>query len=408
MSRSYQISKEVRSIGEAVSIYFNQLVYDKKRRGQDIVTLSLGEAFFKIPAFDFGAIPWEKGYHYSDSRGIPELREKLAQLYKTQYSATVDPAGQIMITAGSKAAIFMAMRAVLEPGDKVLMHEPAWLSYETQAMLIDAVPGFIPHDVPVKDFARHFDDRTRLLVINNPNNPAGRIYSHEEMRQLYEACREHGIWLMVDEAYGDFCDADKFGSMTSIVPGLEGVIVVNSLSKNMGMSGWRIGYAISSPDFIDQLLKLNQHLITCAPTLLQYYLAHYFDDILSLTLPQAQAALTKRRRVAEEIRKVGLDCLNGDSTFYFFVSIGSFPGTSFDLAVHLLLEKGIAVVPGSAYGKGTDRFIRVSIGTESEERIAGALREIKAAIRQPVDRQRLIRQLQDSGLREMSEMVSVA
>jgi aspartate aminotransferase/aminotransferase len=174
------------------------------------------------------------------------------------------------------------------------------------------------------------------------------------------------------------------------------------------MSGWRIGYALSNAAFINQLLKLNQHLVTCAPTVLQYYLAHYFDDILNLTLPQAQAALAKRRRVAVEMQRAGLDCLAGDSTFYFFVSIGDFPGTSFDLAVHLLLEKGIAVVPGSAYGKGTDRFIRVSIGTESEERIAAALREIKAAINQPVDRQRLIRRLQDSGLREMSEMVSVA
>lgn len=377
------ISRVAKSIPQALSIYINQIVYDLKRQGVDVCTLSLGEAFFDIPLFDFKKLDVNKCYHYSDSLGIPELRSKIAAFYRKHYGAPVDEKSEILITAGSKIAIFMAMQATVEPGEEVLIHEPAWLSYQEQVRLVGATQKFIPYDCPVSGFDAYMSSSTRMLIINNPNNPAGRIYSREELHQLYEMTRARGIYLLVDEAYSDFVIDDPFVSMAEVVPDKDGIIIVNSLSKNMGISGWRIGYVITSPALIEQLLKLNQHLVTCAPSILLYYLARYFDNITALTLPQVRQVVEKRKRIAAVMDELGLKRLGGESTFYFFVSVEDFPGSSLDLALHLLLTEGIAVVPGSAYGASTERFVRVSIGTESEERIAEALQSLRDAIRMP-------------------------
>jgi aspartate aminotransferase/aminotransferase len=172
----------------------------------------------------------------------------------------------------------------------------------------------------------------------------------------------------------------SFVSIGAISPGKEHAIIVNSLSKNMGISGWRIGYVIGHPEFIQVLLKINQHLITCAPTLLLLYCDRYFDDILAHTLPQARAVVEKRARVAKQLEALGLEALPGGATFYFFVSLGDYPGTSLDCATELLQTHGVSVVPGFAYGKSMDRFVRVGIGTESEERIRIGLERIKQVI----------------------------
>lgn len=390
-----RLSAAVERIPEALSIQFNQLAYDLKRAGEDIVVLSLGEAFFDIPLFDFHKLDLNKAYHYSDSRGIPELRVKLAEYYRRYYGAGVDPDREILVSAGSKPIIYMALLCSLDPGDELLIHEPAWLSYMEHARLLGATPCFIPYDSPVEKFEDYFTPRTRVLVINNPNNPAGRLYSREDLERIHAACRSRGIYLLVDEAYSDFVLDEGFVSMAEVAPDKDGVIIVNSLSKNMGMSGWRIGYLISSPAFVDAVLKTNQHIITCAPTILLYYCAHYFDQIIEITLPQVREVVRKRTRVAEMMDQLGLERLGGGTTFYFFVDIGAFPGSSEEFAMKLLFERSIAVVPGSAYGASTDRFIRVSIGSESEERIWEALQVIQAQTRiQDFDREALRRKVE--------------
>ena len=211
----------------------------------------------------------------------------------------MDPDRELLISAGSKPIIYMALLCSLNPGDELLTHEPAWLSYQEHARLLGAKPRFIPYDSPVEKFEDYFSDATRVFVLNNPNNPAGRLYRRDELERVYGACRSRGIYLMVDEAYSDFVLDDGFVSMAEVAPDKDGVIIVNSLSKNMGMSGWRIGYLISNPSFVDAVLKTNQHIITCAPTILLQYCAYYFERIIGVTLPQVREVVRKRARVAE-------------------------------------------------------------------------------------------------------------
>lgn len=375
-----QISDQVKNIPEALSVYMNNIVYKLKRDGMAIVTLSLGEAFFDVPFFGFDGLDITKGYHYSESLGIPELRDKIAKYYYSQYNAAVDSESEILISAGSKPLVYMALQSILNPGDEVLIHEPAWLSYPEQIKLANGIPRFIPYDCQVKDFTKYLSKKTRILILNNPNNPAGRVYSDEDLLMLYKEFRPRGIYIIVDEAYSDFLAHEEFCSIVNVVPDKDGIIVVNSLSKNLGMSGWRVGYVISTPEIIYNILKLNQHLITCASTILLMYLAKYFDSILEHTLPQAKAVTTKRNEIESYVRSIGLETLGGSSTFYMFVNIGGYNFSSLDLSLYLLFKYHIAVVPGSAYGKSTERFIRIGVGVETNEVIMRAIDRIKDVI----------------------------
>ncbi|MBE6070253.1 MAG: pyridoxal phosphate-dependent aminotransferase [Clostridium lundense] len=375
-----QISEKAKSIPEALSVYMNNIVYEMKRRGKKVKVLSLGEAFFDIPFFPFGEEEFEKGCHYSESRGLPELRKSISNYYWRTYHASVDDKDEILISAGSKALIFMAFQAVLNCGDEVLIHEPAWLSYTEEVKLADGVPRFIPYDCPVEGFERYFSEKTKMVVICNPNNPVGRIYRKEELEKIYSICRPRGIYVLVDEAYSDFAAGDGFTSMINIVPDKDGVIVVNSLSKNLGISGWRIGYVISTSELIYHILKLNQHLITCPPTLLSLYLAQHYECMVSTCVPQAKMVARKRQLVTEYMQSIGLRPLEGAATFYIFMDIGAYKRSSLDLSLYLLTKHGISVVPGVAYGESTDRFIRLSVGTEKMEDIKECLKTLNKVI----------------------------
>ncbi len=367
-------------IAQALSIRYNNLVYEMKSRGEDVTVLSLGEAFFDIPLFSFADLPMPDSYHYSHSRGNPELRRRLAAYYGEEYGVPVDPASEIVVTAGSKIAIHMSLMAILNPGDEVLVLEPAWVSYTEQVKLCHGVPVMVPFDCPIFDLARFVTPRTRAIIVNNPNNPSGKVFTQPELEYLHALADRENLFLLSDEAYSEFVLDDSFISCGALDPEKKHTIVCNSMSKNYGMSGWRIGYVIGRPGLMDEVLKINQHLITCPPAILEHYLVKHFDEILEITRPQIDDVVRRRRELAVFMDELGMAYLPGDSTFYFFVSIARSGLTSEEFCTRLLTERRVSTVPGIGYGKSCDRFIRVSVGTESMERTKRGILTVKQLI----------------------------
>jgi aspartate aminotransferase/aminotransferase len=367
----------VDGIADAMSIRFNTRVYELKRQGIPVTVLSLGEAFFELPPLRVEDFKVPAGYHYSHSRGLLELRRVLCDYY-AGFGADLDPEGQVLVTPGSKAAIQFALQSILDPGTEALMLQPCWVSYPEQVRLCHAVPVMAPPGTPVAELERWVTERTRVIILCNPDNPTGRMFTEAELRTVVDLARRRDIYVLVDEAYSDFTDPGAFVSAASLDPGLENVIVVNSTSKNLGMSGWRIGYAMSNPGLIDRMLRVVQHVTTCAATVLLWYLAIHFETLAKVARPQIATVVAKRNRLADHCTRIGLKTMPGRSTFYLFVSTSPSALGSVEFAERLLEEERICAVPGIGYGPDCDEWLRVSVGTESEEAVQAALERIKA------------------------------
>jgi aminotransferase len=390
-------ARYVENVAEAMSIKFNNRVYEMKQAGVDVIVLSLGEAFFDIPLFPFDALPFPDVFHYSHSRGIIGLRRKLASYYRDEYGVPVDPATEIIVTAGSKAALHMSFMALLDPGDEVVVPEPAWVSYSEQIRLCHGRPIMVPYHVAVNGLEAWLTPKARAIVICSPQNPTGRVYSRAELRYLHDLARERNLYLLADEAYSDFMADEGFVSCGVEDPEKRHTIICNSMSKNYGMSGWRVGYVISNPALVQQILKINQHLITCPATILEHYLERHFDDILEITKPQIAEVVRKRARLGRYMNELGLRHLEGTATFYFFVWIGDSSLSSEAFCERLLSERNVCVVPGRGYGESCDGFVRVSVGTESMERTMCGMRAIKELIDATRLERRVRRPLGDAG-----------
>lgn len=369
-------SKKVIQIPQALSVYLNQLVYELRNRKKNIITLSLGESFFDIPYFGIENIDFTRGYHYSDSKGLKELRVKIAEFYNQYYNSKIKY-DSVLISAGSKIILYMCFLSLLNNKEEILIHEPAWLSYKEQVKLANGKPKFFPYDEKLTNLEKYINKKTKAFVINNPNNPVGKLYSKKELKFIFDICKKKKIYLIVDEAYSDFVINKKFFSCVNLDIKMKNLIIVNSLSKNLGMSGWRIGYLMSNTEFLKLIEKLNQHLITCAPTFLQMYMEKNFDKILSYTLPQIKNLLEKRKRIQKFLDKLTFKYLDGDSTFYFFIDISEYKQNAFTFCINLLIDELISIVPGNAYGEKTNNFLRISIGTESEDKIYQSLKILK-------------------------------
>jgi aspartate aminotransferase/aminotransferase len=369
------------TVGQASSITVNNLVYEMKESGRDVITLSLGEAFFDLPLPRFSAAAGIDLHHYTHSRGVPLLRERLAAYYREQCRVPVDPERELIVTAGSKAAIFMTLFAVIRPGDEVLVSEPLWVSYPDQIRLAGGTPVAVPHHVAVGELERYVTPRTRAIVVNNPQNPSGRLLSEDEVLELHRLAERHGLVLIADEAYNEFVPLGaEFVSLGAHDPERHHTVVCNSMSKNYGISGWRVGYLIGPPRLLDDILKLQQHLVTCAPSILCHYLAENFADLLAVTRPQIAEVVARRNRMEKTLAAAGIRTLPGNSTFYLFADVSRAGVGSERFARQLLLEQGVSVVPGTGYGSSCADFVRLSVGAEREERVAEGIDRLIAAV----------------------------
>jgi aminotransferase len=365
---------------QAMSIKYNTMVYELKLQGKKVLIMSLGEAFFDLPLFSMNELPFPDIYHYSHSMGLPELRKKLSKYFLEKYDIPFNYEKEIIVTAGSKIGIYMALMAIINPGDEVIVQEPCWVSYPEQIKLCYGIPVQVPFDKSIYEIENYITVKTRAIIISNPHNPTGNIYTEKELQYLLALAEKHNIWILSDEAYSDFVNDNSFISPGKIDREKKHTIIFNSISKNYGISGWRLGYIISNEKLIYEVLKINQHLMTCPATILEYYVIKYFDKILEITLPQINDLISKRHRLAKYMEEVGLKRMPGNATFYFFVSIDASKLSSEEFCTRLLKEEYICVVPGIGYGKTCDRFIRVSIGTATYDENIYGLNKIKELI----------------------------
>ena len=380
-NKTIAFSKEIELIKPPISVSINDKVYELKKKKKKIITLSLGEAYFDIPYFEFNNLEYPDVYHYSHSRGIIELRILLSNYFKEYYGIKFDYESQIMITAGSKIAVYMTIKSLTNKNDEVLIPEPAWVSYSEQVKLTGAKPIGIPINEKVVNWDKYINSRTKIIIINNPNNPTGKIYSLKELSHIYELAKNNNCYILSDEAYSEFCSKkDSFISIGNLDIKLERSILINSISKNYGISGWRIGYAISNNKVIDRLVKINQHLITCAPTILTHYISKYFYEIIKKTKPQIKKLIDLRNKLEKYMDKIGLKYIEGKATFYFFIDITKSRKNSTKFCEELLLNHNISTVPGIGYGKSCNNYIRLSFGSESEYKIKKALYKISKMV----------------------------
>jgi len=375
------MNPSIDALSEAISIKYNNLVYELRSNGADIIVLSLGEAFFDIPRYDFGVLPYPDLYHYSHSRGLPSLRDRIAKYYSDSYSVVADSSREVLITAGSKIGVYYALQTIVQPGDEVILIEPFWVSYSEQVKLVGGVPKFVPIGDGIAGVEDQVSSKTRAIIVNNPQNPTGKNFQCDDLQRLFDIASKHKLWVISDEAYSDFVrEDDAFISFGRVDTEFERTVIVNSISKNFGISGWRIGYLISQQPIVDNALKIAQHTMTCAPTPLLMYLDQYFEEIIQITKPQIRDLLQKRGRVNNVINQLELIAEPGNSTFYFFLDISSSSLASIDFCDRLLAEHFVAAVPGIGYGESCDHHIRISIGTESEDRINEGLMRIRDLI----------------------------
>lgn len=378
----FSISSLVETIPEAASLKFSVLAAQMKNQGKDVIILSRGEAFFQIPQFSFEDLPFERGYHYSDPQGIIELRKRISNYYLKTYKVSSNPESEVLISAGSKILLFMSLAVLLNPGEEVILLEPSWVSYPHQSTLLRAVSIFIPHYEKIENIEKYITPKTRVIIINNPNNPSGKVYSYQDLQTLSFVAQKYHLYIIADESYSDFVSREPFISMGAFDQEKQYTIIVNSFSKNFGLSGWRIGYLIANSEILRSILTLNQHLITCPSTILSSYIERYFDKLLSITKPQIKNLMQLREETSLFMDAIGLQYLPGSATFYFCVSIAQSKFSSDEFSMKFLQDYFVAVVPGSSYGESMDRFVRISIGTEAPERIKRGLSALSKMIQE--------------------------
>ncbi|MCR4739446.1 MAG: aminotransferase class I/II-fold pyridoxal phosphate-dependent enzyme [Lachnospiraceae bacterium] len=350
--------------------------FDIANERKDVISLGVGEPDFDTPWHirDEGIWSLEKGKtFYTSNSGLLELRQEISSYISRRMKVDYDPTDEILITVGGSEAIDIGFRAMIDPGDEVLIPQPSYVSYEPCAILAGAVPKIIElknendFRLTPDELLQAVTDRTKILVLPFPNNPTGAILERHELEKLAQICIEKDIFVMSDEIYAELTYGTDHVSIASM-PGMkERTILINGFSKAYAMTGWRLGYACGPAAIIDQMRKIHQFAIMCAPTTSQY------AAIEALKKGDADVAMMResydqrRHFLMHAFREMGLPCFEPYGAFYVFPCIKEFNMTSEEFAFALLDAENLAVVPGSAFGASGEGFIRISYAYSIEK-----------------------------------------
>ncbi len=333
------------------------------------ISLGVGEPDFDTPWHirDEGIYSLEKGRtFYTSNSGLKELRTEVSNYIKRTQGVTYDPISEVFITVGGSEAIDLALRAMVDPGDEVLIPQPSYVSYEPCAVLADAVPVIIElkeendFRLTAQEVLEKVTDKTKILVLPFPNNPTGAIMEEEDLKAIAEVVKEKDLYVLSDEIYGELTYSGKHVSIVSL-PGMkERTILINGFSKAYAMTGWRLGYACGPKEIMAQMVKIHQFAIMCAPTTSQYAAVEALkngDDDVAMMREQYNH---RRRYLLSEFERIGLPCFEPYGAFYVFPCIKKFGMSSDEFCTRLLKEEKLAVVPGTAFGDSGEGYIRVS------------------------------------------------
>ncbi|NBH34801.1 aminotransferase class I/II-fold pyridoxal phosphate-dependent enzyme [Clostridiaceae bacterium] len=337
---------------------------------KDAISLGVGEPDFDTPWHirEEGIYSLEKGRtFYTANSGLRELRVEIHNYQKRKYDVEYDPDREIMVTVGGSEAIDIAMRAMLDPGDQVLVPQPSFVSYVPCTVL--AGGEAVPIELEEKDEFRltpeklleKITPKTKILVMPFPNNPTGAIMRREELVEIAKIVEEHDLFVLSDEIYGELTYGEEAHVSIASLPGMrERTVLINGFSKAFAMTGWRLGYACAPEIILKQMLKIHQFAIMCAPTTSQYAavdaLRNSDEDVRTMCESYDQ----RRRYLLHSFEKMGLDCFEPLGAFYTFPSIQRFGMTSDEFANRLLKEEKVAVVPGTAFGDSGEGYLRIS------------------------------------------------
>lgn len=336
---------------------------------EDALSLGVGEPDFDTPWHirDEGIYSLEKGRtFYTSNSGLKELREEIAAYMKRKQGVTYDPMKEVLITVGGSEAIDIGLRAVINPGDEVLIPQPSFVSYEPCAIMAGGVPVIIElkaeneFRLTAQELEDAITDKTKILILPFPNNPTGAILEQEDLEEIAAVIRKHDILVMSDEIYSELTYKEKHISIVEMEGMQERTILINGFSKAYAMTGWRLGYACGPVNIIEQMTKLHQFAIMCAPTTSQYAaveaLKNGDDDVKEMRTAYNQ----RRRYLMHAFKEMGLSCFEPFGAFYVFPCIKEFGMTSEEFAERFLKEEKVAVVPGTAFGDCGEGFLRIS------------------------------------------------
>ncbi len=354
----------------------------------DAISLGVGEPDFDTPWHirDEGIYTLEKGKtFYTSNSGLKELRTEICNYLKRKYNVEYEPMGEVLVTVGGSEAIDLGLRAMLNPGDEVLIPQPSYVSYEPCTILAGGKPVIInlkaenEFRLTKEELIAAITPKTKVLILPFPNNPTGAIMEKKDLEAITKVIIDNDIYVISDEIYSELTYGRDHVTIASL-PGMkERTILINGFSKAFAMTGWRLGYACGPKVIMEQMTKIHQFAIMCAPTNSQYAgidaLRNSDDDVAHMR----ETYDGRRRFLMHAFKELGLDCFEPYGAFYVFPCIKEFGMTSEEFATRLLEEEKVAVVPGTAFGECGEGFLRISYAYSLED-LKRALEHIKRFI----------------------------
>lgn len=356
----------------------------------DVISLGVGEPDFDTPWHirDEGIYSLEKGRtFYTSNSGLKELRMEIAAYLQRTQGLEYHYLSQIFVTVGGSEAIDLAMRAMINPGDEVLIPQPSYVSYEPCVVMADGKPVVIElkeenqFRLTPEELEAAITPKTKILVMPFPNNPTGAIMEREDLEKLVPIIEKHDLFVVSDEIYGELTYGGKRHVSIAALPGMqERTILINGFSKAYAMTGWRLGYACGPKEVVRQMVKIHQYCIMCAPTTSQYAAVEALRNGDEDVHRMRESYDERRRFVLFTLKEMGLPCFEPEGAFYVFPCIREFGMTSDEFATNLLKEEKVAIVPGTAFGNCGEGYLRISYAY-SIESLKKALKRLENYVR---------------------------